>query len=76
MTREDLAVQIGCLCADLGEDELEVVLSIAKRLTMGSKQYGVLNMEQDPRDWCKETFEELCDAVVYSTLQCKRLRGR
>lgn len=75
MTRADLAVQIGCLCADLGEDELKVILSIAQRLTMGAKQYGVLDMERDPRDWHKETYEELCDAVVYSTLKCVRVRG-
>lgn len=50
---------------DLGDDELRVLVLIAKRLQMGAKQYGILNVACDPRDWAKEAGEEFLDATVY-----------
>lgn len=53
----------------LGVDELRVLTRIAWRLNMGAKQYGVLNVAADQRDFRgKELREELEDALVYSAI--------
>lgn len=46
MTREDFEQ----VCADLGPDELSVLVLIARRLQLGAKVYGALHIEDDPRD--------------------------
>ena len=58
---EDLALA----CRELGSDELSVLLLIARRLAMGRKCYGPLDIRGDRRDWQSEATEELLDACVY-----------
>ena len=50
---------------DLGDIEIEILSAIVQRLSMGQKQYGAFQRD-DSRDWRKETFEEVLDAMVYS----------
>ena len=60
--------------ASLGPDERKVLLAVARRLAVGRKCYGPLDIHNDPRAWQKEAGEELLDAVVYLT--CDALRRR
>jgi hypothetical protein len=49
----------------LGVDELRVLERIAKRLEMGRKQYGDLNVPWDRRDFREEARQEVEDMLVY-----------
>ncbi len=52
--------------AELGADELHVLARIARRLAMGARQYGVLDVRSDERDFAgKEAREEVEDCLVY-----------
>lgn len=55
--------------AFLEVDELRTLLYLAKRLTMGQRQYGPLSLAEDKRDWRKERRDELADAVIYTAFE-------
>jgi hypothetical protein len=59
--------------ARLGLDELRVVELITDRLLEGQKVYGLLDVTDDPRDFTRETLEEVCDASVYAAVQLIKL---
>ena len=62
--------------SDLGADERAVVRLVVDRLRMGARQYGVLDVAADRRDWGRETYEELIDAAVYRAIGAlSRTRG-
>jgi hypothetical protein len=54
--REALERQLDAACAELGDNEIRVVLLIAKRLVMGRKAYGALDIHGDRRDGRHENF--------------------
>ena len=61
------------VAAPLGPDELRVLASIARRLRHGAREYGVLNLRADRRDFAgKEAREEIEDFLVY--MACAYLR--
>lgn len=60
--------RIAILCGELGPDELKVLERVAQRLAMGRKHYGLLNIEQDRREWTKEATEEALDMSAYLAL--------
>ena len=62
-------------CAELGDDELRVVLLVAKRLAMGRKAYGPLDIKGDARDWQHEASEEALDCAVYLAAETLRREG-
>lgn len=35
---------------------------------MGAKQYGVLNIAKDKRDWKEEAAQEILDLAVYAAI--------
>jgi hypothetical protein len=51
--------------ADLGEDERRVMLFLARRLLLGQRAYGRLDLAHDGRDFRRERAEELADALCY-----------
>jgi hypothetical protein len=53
------------LAADLGDDEVRVLVLVGRRLLMGQRSYGPLDVRGDARDWRAEAAEELLDATVY-----------
>jgi hypothetical protein len=59
----------------LGEDEVRVLVAIARRLAMGRGQYGALDVQGDRRDWRAEAAEELLDGCVYLACETMRQRG-
>jgi hypothetical protein len=58
---------------ELGADERRVLVAIARRLAVGRKCYGVLDVQGDPRDWRHEAAQEALDCAVY--LACETMRG-
>jgi hypothetical protein len=54
--------------AELGPDELRVLLALARRLLMGQRTYGLLSVATDGRDWLQERSAELEDALVYTAI--------
>lgn len=58
----------------LGEDERRVLLAIARRLALGAKAYGPLDVNGDRRNWRAEATEELLDACVY--LSCQSIKEK
>lgn len=68
--------QIAIQFPDLGPDERRVLETIAARLRMGAKQYGLLDVDGDRRDWRHEAAEELLDGCVYLACEAMRRNGR
>jgi hypothetical protein len=69
--REKLATLHELLTAidGLGDEERLVLLDLAKRLAMGQRSYGDLDLGNDPRDWDDEMRAELLDFLVYSSIK-------
>ena len=59
------------LCAD----ELEVLTLLAERLLLGQRQYGLLRLANDSRDFRREARDELLDGCVYLAAQSVRETG-
>ena len=57
------------IAEQLGDDEVEVLLSIARRVLRGREQYGELDIDSDDRDWRQEGQEERLDLIVYDAIQ-------
>jgi hypothetical protein len=60
--------------AQLGADELAVLVLVAERLVRGRQIYGELNLATDVRDFRREALEEAADMAVYAAAAL--LRGR
>jgi len=67
---EDLAE----IANGLGEDELEVLLEVARGLRKGKKIYGPLNLERDSRDFQREALDEVRDCLVYTASKLIQIR--
>jgi hypothetical protein len=67
--------ELGALAADLGDDEVRLLVLVGRRLLMGQRSYGRLDVTDDPRDWAREAAEELLDGCVYLACEAMR-RGR
>ncbi len=50
--------------AELGDQEIAVLVTLARRLLAGQRTCGRLQLEEDRRDWRRERGEELADALV------------
>lgn len=73
MTGADTARQLLDVCAELGTDELRVLLLVAERLATG-RRYGRFDLATDGRYFQHEAVEEVADALVYAA--CALMRGR
>ena len=69
-----LAERLVEICADLGADEMRVLVLVAERLAKGRQRYGALDVATDRRDFRHESLEEIADALVYAA--CGLMRGR
>jgi hypothetical protein len=52
---------------ELGTEERAVLLVLARRLLLGQRSYGRLDLAKDGRDWRAERAAELADALIYET---------
>ncbi len=57
------------ILSGLGEEELKVLVVLARRLAKGQTDYAVLNLRQDTRDMLRERAEELADALIYGAME-------
>jgi hypothetical protein len=64
--------ELGALCAELGDDEVRVLVLVGRRLLMGQRIYGRLDANRDARDWRAEAAEELLDGCVYLAAEVLR----
>lgn len=60
--------------AQLGPDEIEVVLEVATGLRRGRAVYGELTLATDPRDLEREALDEVRDGLVYAAMGAVRRR--
>lgn len=70
----DTAHQLLDVCAELGTEELRVLVLVAERLRVGQRRYGRFDLATDRRDFHHEALEEVADALVYAA--CGLMRGR
>jgi hypothetical protein len=69
-----LAVELLALVGELEDDELRVVVSVARGLRKGRAVYGPLRIAADARNYGHEAYEEARDLAVYLTAQLLRLQ--
>jgi hypothetical protein len=67
-TRDRRAAALDALVRDLGDQEIAVLVVLARRLLVGQQAYGRLDLCGDARDWRRERAEELADALVYGAV--------
>ena len=60
----------------LKHDERALIDLVTDRLTMGQKGYGELNIDEDKRDFCTESLEELIDGLIYLAIRLIQLERR
>jgi hypothetical protein len=72
VTRDAVLHDLHATLAALGDDEVRVVALVAKRLAIGRKCYGPLDIKGDRRDWRHEASEELLDGCVYLAAETLR----
>ena len=74
-SREALESELAAVLGQLGDDEARVVLLVARRLAMGRKAYGPLDIRGDRRNWRHEASEEALDCAVYLAAETLRREG-
>lgn len=62
------------IAAELGADELRVLVVIAERLRIGQRRYGRFDLGSDRRDFGDEALAEMLDFSCY--VSCALIRGR
>ena len=65
-------MELADIYAALNADERAVLMEIARRLVVGRRQYGALNLATDRRNFRREAFEEVVDMAVY--MACDRVK--
>jgi hypothetical protein len=60
--------ELQTISRELGDVERRVLYLLAKRLLVGQRNYGRLNLATDARDWRRERAEELAGALVYGAI--------
>lgn len=58
----------------LNDDEMAVLLRIARRLADGHAEIGELDLSRDRRDLIEETLEEVGDALNYVAMRMQQLK--
>lgn len=69
MTPGEKRIELESILEQLNDDERNVVLGVAlkvaRRVHMGRRQYGPLNLATDRRNWMDEIEAELLDGNIY-----------
>jgi hypothetical protein len=65
MSRAALLQYLTDVAAQLGHEELKVVLLLATRMRDGQARYGHLDVRRDRRNFTRETLEEVVDGLFY-----------
>lgn len=67
-----LAERLVDVAAELGIDELRVLVLVAERLRTGRQRYGTLQVATDRRCFPVEALEEAADGLVYAAVALMR----
>lgn len=63
-------------CLDISDlhspDAREVIRFILARMIRGEAEYGLLDLDTDPRDFKEESYEESADKAVYDAIDALR----
>jgi len=70
----DPCAELDGIVRELGTDEVKVLVAIARRLAMGRRVYGTLDIAGDRRDWKREATDEALDLAVYLSAELLRRR--
>lgn len=70
----DPRAELDGIVAQLGPDEVKVLVAISRRLAMGRRVYGTLDIAGDRRDWKWEATDEALDLAVYLSAELLRRR--
>ena len=65
MSRATLLQDLTDVAAQLGHDELKLLLLLATRMRDGQARYGHLDVRRDRRNFTRETLEEVVDGLFY-----------
>lgn len=65
MSRVTLRQDLTDVAAQLGHDELKLLLLLATRMRDGQARYGHLDARRDRRNFKRETLEEVVDGLFY-----------
>lgn len=60
----------------LEPDARELLLEQARRLIIGQRQYGRVDLDTDRRNFVREALEECLDQTIYTLAALKRLERR
>jgi len=63
------------LAAQLGRDELDALVLLARRALVGQVRYGRLAVDRDARNFASEALEEVVDGMFYAAAALLRQRG-
>jgi hypothetical protein len=63
--RSAFEVQLASVVRFLGDEEVDLLLTIATRLWAGQCRYGPFDLARDRRNFQREALEEACDLAVY-----------
>ena len=63
--REALERELADVATRLGDDEVEMLLLVARRAAVGETHYGTLDARNDRRDFGREALEEALDLAFY-----------
>jgi hypothetical protein len=74
-TRGALQRELAEVAAQLGNDELALVVLVATRAMVGQRRYGLLAVESDRRDFIHEAVEEVTDGLFYVGAALLAARG-
>jgi hypothetical protein len=66
MNRDEHLAELSATLSGLGDNEIRVVSWLARRLLVGQRRYGRVDLAGDRRDWRRERAEEIADLLVYS----------
>ena len=65
MSRAALLQDLTDVAAQLGHEELKVVLLLVTRMRDGQARYGHLDVRRDRRNFTRESLEEVVDGLFY-----------
>lgn len=65
----DAIVELDDVIEELEDEEVLVLLFLAKRIRDGQLRYGPFDLRNDARDWRREIREEIADANIYGAAE-------
>ena len=68
------AAELAARILALGTDQRAALLELVAKAERGRQKYGVLQLDNDTRNFADEAVAELLDCCWYLSMECARLR--